>query len=169
MHFRILHGCRAIRRQVSTEKRSQHDGVTVTNINIKAATEWRRSNGLSHFSGRPLIEVSAPEEEKRSTTAILGFAASRVTTVRTSTMMPLLAFLSWLSHQRQQASHRILKRASLRSHTRTLTPPATQVSLLQRQNARLATVDDLEDAPFVFDASIGSLIENAAHLTVALS
>ena len=81
--------------------------------------------------------MSAPEEEKRSTTAILGFAASRVTTVRTSTMMLLLAFLFSLSHQRQQASHRILKRASLRLHTRTLPPPATQVSLLQRQNARL--------------------------------
>src|SRR5207302_11101485 len=30
------------------------------------------------------------------------------------------------------------------------------------------TIDDLEDAPFVFDGSIRSLIENAAHLTVAL-
>jgi hypothetical protein len=30
------------------------------------------------------------------------------------------------------------------------------------------TIDDLEDASFVFDGSIGSLIENAAHLTVAL-
>ena len=29
------------------------------------------------------------------------------------------------------------------------------------------TINDLEDAPFVFDGSIGSLIENAAHLTVA--
>src|SRR5713226_5680051 len=30
------------------------------------------------------------------------------------------------------------------------------------------TIDDLEDTSFVFDGSIGSLIENAAHLTVAL-
>src|SRR5215469_522304 len=28
-------------------------------------------------------------------------------------------------------------------------------------------IDDLEDAPFVFDGSIGSLIENPAHLAVA--
>src|SRR5215469_14370325 len=30
------------------------------------------------------------------------------------------------------------------------------------------TIDDLEDTSFVFDGSIGSLIENASHLTVAL-
>ena len=30
------------------------------------------------------------------------------------------------------------------------------------------TIDDLEDTAFVFDGSIGSLIENAAHLTVTL-
>ena len=30
------------------------------------------------------------------------------------------------------------------------------------------TIDNLEDASFVFDGSIGRLIENAAHLTVAL-
>src|SRR5215469_2899107 len=30
------------------------------------------------------------------------------------------------------------------------------------------TIDDVEDTSFVFDGSIGSLIENAAHLTVAL-
>ena len=29
-------------------------------------------------------------------------------------------------------------------------------------------IDDLEDTSFVFDGSIGRLIENAAHLTVAL-
>ena len=29
------------------------------------------------------------------------------------------------------------------------------------------TIDNLEDASFVFDGSIGRLIENAAHLTVA--
>ena len=29
------------------------------------------------------------------------------------------------------------------------------------------TIDDLEDAAFVFDGGIGTLIENAAHLTVA--
>ena len=31
------------------------------------------------------------------------------------------------------------------------------------------TIDDLEEASFVFDGVIGSLIENTAHLTVALS
>src|SRR5215472_3967022 len=31
-----------------------------------------------------------------------------------------------------------------------------------------ATIDDVEDAPFVFDSSMGSLIENAAHVMVAL-
>src|SRR5215472_266320 len=36
------------------------------------------------------------------------------------------------------------------------------------QAKQQTTIDDLEDAPFVFDGSIGSLIENAAHLTVAL-
>jgi len=30
------------------------------------------------------------------------------------------------------------------------------------------TIDDLEDTSFVFDGSIGSLIENATHLTVSL-
>jgi hypothetical protein len=30
------------------------------------------------------------------------------------------------------------------------------------------TIEDLDDTSFVFDGSIGSLIENAAHLTVAL-
>src|SRR5262245_10644460 len=36
------------------------------------------------------------------------------------------------------------------------------------QTRHETTIDDLEDTSFVFDGCIGCLIENAAHLTVAL-